>query len=160
MALHTHRMVDAAWLGESRAQVVSTLPFPPSLVWAALRSHDIWRQWLKFDQLVWTSPEPLGPGCTRTVKMGRLHAEEVFFTWEEGRAMAFAVPRSTLPVRALAEGYRLTEVPGGCEVRWTGRVDAAFPIGWIFTQILARGMRSSLPKLEQVIRANLAALED
>lgn len=69
----------------------------------------------------WTSPKPFGPGTTRTVTvLGGVKLEEVFWTWEPGRRMGFAiVAASTRALKALVETYDITpQSDRRCKLRW------------------------------------------
>lgn len=70
--------------------------------------------------------------------------------------MAFYFKSSTLPVSAAAEDYRVVEVPGGCELHWTGRASAPLILGWLVSRQLASSLQAGLPKLEALIKAQPA----
>lgn len=127
------------------------LPFPPEVVWAALLDGKAWTEWLPLTKVTWTSPEPFGPGTTRTVEAGGAAIEETFYAWEEGQRMAFRFERSPLPIKAGAEDYRVVPAPGGCELRWWGKAKAIFPLGWLVTRQLRSGLQKGMPELEALI---------
>lgn len=154
--LRDHKTVGEAYLAGAPAPVVHAFPFPPGAVWAALLDADAWTRWLPITKVTWTSPRPFGVGTTRTVEIGAQVVEETFFAWEDGRRMAFNFTRSSLPLSAAIEDYRVVATPGGCELRWTGRASAVFPLGWLVTRQLAGGIRSGLPRLEALIAAEPA----
>lgn len=150
-----HTQVGEDFLAGAKTQPLAAhrFPFPSSAVWAALLDADAWTQWLPITKVTWTSPKPFGVGTTRTVEVGAQVIEEAFFAWEEGRRMAFRFERSTLPVAAAVEDYRVVDAPGGCELRWTGRA-SGFPLGGLVGGQLTSGIRKGLPKLEALIRDN------
>ena len=152
----THTQVGEEFLAPAKAKpgVVHRFPYPPSAVWAALLDAQAWTEWLPVTKVTWTSAKPFGKGTTRTVEIGSQVVEETFFAWDEGKRMAFRFERSTLPVSAGVEDYSVVSVPGGCELHWTGRISAMFPIAWLVNRQLASGIKSGLPKLEALIRAN------
>ena len=132
---------------------VHAFPFPPEMVWKALLDAHAWTQWLPITKVTWTSPDPFGPGTTRTVEVGDQTIEETFFAWEDGRRMAFRFERSTLPVSAAVEDYRVVPTDSGCELRWTGKASAPLMMGGLVTAQLTKGLKEGLPKLEALIAA-------
>ncbi|RYF89823.1 MAG: SRPBCC family protein, partial [Caulobacteraceae bacterium] len=120
-AKKTHRQVGEDYLAGAKQRVSHRFDLPASAVWAALLDGKAWTEWLPLTRVVWTSPQPFGVGTTRTVSIGEMDIDEVFFAWEEGRRMAFCFAASALPVSAAVEDYRVVEVPGGCELQWAGR---------------------------------------
>ncbi|MEQ1753864.1 MAG: SRPBCC family protein [Micropepsaceae bacterium] len=152
----SHAQVGEDYLAaaKSKPAVVHRFPFPASAVWAALLDDKAWTEWLPLTKVTWTSGKPFGNGTTRTVEVGSQVVEETFFAWDEGKRMAFRFERSTLPVSAAVEDYSVVDVPGGCELHWWGRASAMFPIGWLVTRQLTGTIKSGLPKLEALIRAN------
>lgn len=153
--LKAHSPVDESYLAGAKARPGAShrFPFPASAVWAALLDPVAWTEWLPITKVTWTSPTPYGVGTTRTVEIGPQVIEETFFAWEEGRRMAFRFERSTLPVSAAVEDYRVVDAPGGCELHWTGRASAMFPLSGLITGQLTAGVRRGLPKLEALIAA-------
>jgi hypothetical protein len=154
--LKQHEIVGAEWIADpSKVQVVRhRFPFPAAMVWASLLDPIAWTVWLPITKVTWTSPQPFGVGTTRTVDIGEDSIEEVFFAWEEGRQMAFRFDRSTLPVRAFVEDYRITDTADGCELTWRFRIDAFFLLRPLFNAKMRSGGKSGLPKLEAHIAAN------
>ena len=151
-ATKEHKPVGEDYLATAKPNaVVHVFPYPPEVVWAALLDGDAWTEWLPITKVIWTSPKPFGVGTTRTVEIGDQRVEETFFAWEDGRRMAFRFDRSTLPVSAAVEDYRLVPVEDGCELRWSGKASAVFPLGYLVTNQLTKGLRDGLPKLEALI---------
>lgn len=156
--LRQHRPVGEEYLRglDASPTLTEQLSIPIDVVWAALVDGPAWTQWLALDAVEWTSSEPFGAGTTRTVRFGAHQIDEFFFAWEAGRRMAFRFDRSTLPLSAAVEDYRLLEIEGGTELQWTCRASAFFPInlvlGWRIRRMLAAGM----PKLAGVIRGEPA----
>lgn len=153
--MRVHAAVGDEFLAaaERVSRISHRFPFPCPMLWSALASAHMWSRWLPIDEVRWTGPVEAGLGATRIARFGAHCAEESFFAWEEGERMAFRFDRSTLPVRALAEDYRLTPCEGGCELHWTGRIQAPFGLGLFLNWQLARGVRSGLHKLEAILHA-------
>lgn len=147
-----HTQVSEEYLSTAKqASAVHRFPFPPQMVWNALLDGPAWTEWLPITKVTWTSPKPFGPGTTRTVEVGDQIIEETFFAWDEGKRMAFRFERSTLPVSAAVEDYRVMPVEGGCELRWSGKASAPLFLGGIVTAQLTKGLVGGLPKLEALI---------
>ena len=151
--LRAHKPVGEDFLAAGATPVTHAFPFPPSAVWAALLDADAWTHWLPITKVTWTSPLPGAVGTTRTVEVGPQVIEETFFAWEEGSRMAFWFERSSLPLSAAVEDYRVVPTAGGCELRWAGKASAGFPLGWLISRQLAGGIRAGLPKLGALIAA-------
>ena len=147
-----HKSVGEDYLATAKqASATHRFPFPAEMVWNALLDGDAWTQWLPITKVTWTSPKPFSSGTTRTVEVGDAVIEETFFAWEEGRRMAFRFERSTLPVSAAVEDYRIVDTEGGCELRWSGKASAFFPLGFLVTAQLTKGLRNGLPEIEKLI---------
>lgn len=155
--LKQHKQVDADYLNADATppHVRQRLEVPAALVWAALLDAKAWTQWLTIESVTWTSPEPFGVGTTRTVVAGGQTIEETFYAWEEGHRMAFRFEKTSLPIAAAAEDYRVVEAHGGCELRWWGKA-TGLPIGWLVARQLKSALASGAPKLEALIKANPA----
>jgi len=152
--LKAHKAVAEDYLATAKqSSVVHRFPFPPGMVWNALLDAQAWTQWLPITKVTWTSPKPFGPGTTRTVEVGPQVIEETFFAWEEGTRMAFRFERSSLPVSAAVEDYRVVPVEGGCEMRWSGKASAPLILGSLVTAQLTKGLKEGMPKLEALIAA-------
>ena len=150
-----HKPVGEAYLATAKqSSAVHRFPFPASMVWAALLDGPAWTEWLPLSKVTWTSPQPFSVGTTRIVEVGSEVIEETFFAWEDGRRMAFRFEASTLPVSAAVEDYRLVDVDGGCELHWSGKASAFFPLGMLVTGQLTKGLKDGMPKLEALIREN------
>lgn len=153
--LKAHKPVGEEYLATAKQDsAVHRYPFPPEMVWNALLDAETWTLWLPITKVTWTSPKPWGPGTTRTVEIGAQKVEETFFAWEEGRRMAFRFERSTLPVSAAVEDYRVVPVEGGCEMRWSGKASAPLFLGGLISAQLGKSLKEGMPKLEQIIAAN------
>ena len=68
--------------------------------------------------------------------------------------MAFYFDKSTLPVSAAIEDYRVVATDSGCELHWAGKASAPLVLGGLVSGQLAKGIREGLPKLEALIRDN------
>lgn len=153
-ALKAHKPVGEDYLATAKqSSAVHRFSFPPQMVWNALLDDRAWTEWLPITKVTWTSPKPFGPGTTRTVEVGAQVIEEAFFAWDEGKRMAFRFERSTLPVSAAVEDYRVVPVEGGCELRWSGKASAPLFLGALVTGQLTKGLVDGLPKLEALIAA-------
>ena len=152
--LKEHRPVGEEFLAGAAAPLTYDLNVPARAVWAAMVDGPAWSEWLPISRVTWTSPQPFGIGTTRTVEIDRMEVQETFFAWDEGRRMAFRFDRSSFPVRAAVEDYRVIDRGEYCTFEWRGRVDGVFPIGWLLGTQLRKGIRKGLPKLERLIRDN------
>lgn len=153
--LKAHKPVGEDYLATAKqGSVVHRFPFPANMVWKALLDGPAWTEWLPITKVTWTSEQPYGPGTTRTVEVGDQVIEETFFIWEEGRRMAFRFERSSLPVSAAVEDYKLVDVEGGCEMHWSGKASAPLFLGGIVTGQLTKGLREGMPKLEALIASD------
>ena len=135
------------------AEGLAFIPWPGALGKRVYESigKPAWAEWLPITRVTWTSAKPFGPGTTRTVEVGAQVIEETFFAWEEGKRMAFRFERSTLPVSAAVEDYRIVPVEGGCELRWSGKASAPLFLGGVVTGQLTKGLVDGMPKLEALI---------
>lgn len=152
--LRTHKAVGEEYLAKGTVKVVHAFPFPPSAVWAALLDARAWTEWLPITKVTWTSPQPFGVGTTRIVEIGEQAVEETFFAWEEGSRMAFRFEKSSLPLSAAVEDYRVVPTSSGCELQWLGKASAMFPLNVLISGQLASGLRAGMPKLEALIAAD------
>jgi hypothetical protein len=152
--LRAHTKVGEDYLAGATARASHAFALPASAVWASLLDAKAWTEWLPITKVTWTSPQPFGVGTTRTVDIGKQSVEEVFFAWDEGSRMAFYFERSTLPVSAGIEDYRVVSTANGCELQWAGRASAMFPLGWLISRQLGASIRKGLPKLEAIIKAD------
>lgn len=154
--LKSHRPVGEDYLATAKqSSAVHAFPFPAETVWDALLDPDAWTVWLPITKVVWTSPQPFGVGTTRTVEIGKEIVEETFFAWEDNHRMAFRFERSSLPISAAVEDYLVVPNDNGCELRWSGKASAIFPLGMLVTAQLTRGIREGLPQLEAHIANKL-----
>lgn len=150
-----HVAVSDEFLAGQSITASHDFPFPATTVWAALVDGPTWTKWLPMDSLEWTSPKPFGVGTTRTVISGKDVIEEVFFAWEDVRRMAFRFDKTSLPIKAAAENYVLSEIAEGSRLDFTFKVSAVFPINIAIKHKLKSGFKTGAPKLEAYIRDNL-----
>jgi len=139
--------LDAGGSGHARASV--TLPCSAETVFRCLEDGDAWCEWMGLTRVTWTSARPLSVGATRTVEAFGDTLEELFFTWEPGRCMAFCVVAGTNPLLlALAEEFKVTPLGATrCRLDYRGAmrmrlpsvmwVPAAALMGWV----AARGFK-------------------
>lgn len=82
-----------------------------------------WPKWaMGIGEVEWTSPQPYGPGTTRTVRFwGGMSVYEDFFVFDSPREMAFRFYGISQNIwSAFGERYRVTELgPDACELEWT-----------------------------------------
>lgn len=154
--LHTAKPVGEEYLAGASVKTSHAFDVPASAVWAAMLDAKAWTEWLPITKVTWTSPEPFGVGTTRTVELAGHVVEETFFAWEDGRRMAFRFERTTLPVSAAVEDYRVVPKGNGCELHWAGRASAIWPLGWLVSRQLGAGLKKGMPKLEALIKAEPA----
>ena len=152
--MNAHRAVGEDFLTGATLRVSRRMAVPPDAIWSAFVDGRAWTEWLPLTGVTWTSPRPFGVGTTRTVEIGAQRVEESFFSWTEGERMAFRFDRSTFPVQAAVEDYRVQAVDGGCEVTWTGRATGILGRGWLIGRALADGIAKGLPKLEALLLEN------
>lgn len=151
--IRDHGAVDADFLAavKSAPHARQFIPYPRNIVWNALLDKDAWTEWLPITKVDWTSPKPYGVGTTRTVEIGSNIVDETFIIWEEGRRMAFRFDRSGFPVKAGVEDYHIVDVPGGCELQWTCRMEPILPQGFMLNTQMRLGFRLMLRRLKKLI---------
>jgi len=152
--LKQHRNVGEEYLQGVPVTLTQSISFPSRVVWNAMLDGLAWTEWLPLDSVEWTSEKPFGVGTTRTVQLGNDVIKEEFFAWEDGKRMAFRFDASPFPLFAAVEDYRLQDTSSGCDLLWTFKVSAIFPISWILSRKLTSTLKKSLPKLETLILAN------
>jgi hypothetical protein len=152
--LKAHKQVGEDYLAKGTVKVSHAFPFPPSAVWAALLDARAWTEWLPITKVTWTSPPPFGVGTTRIVEIGDQAVDETFFGWEEGARMAFRFEKSSLPLSAAVEDYRVVPTATGCELVWLGKASAMWPLGGLISRQLAGSLKAGMPKLEALIAAD------
>lgn len=151
-----HQKVDDAYFQGKNPTVTYHFSCTPTTLWKALVDSAAWTEWLDgLTSTEWTSaPVPHGIGTTRTVRVGDHQINETFFGWEEERRMAFYFNQSSLPIKAGAENYRIIETKEGCELQWTFRLSAIFPIKQLLFWQIKKDFRAGLPKLEKLMADN------
>lgn len=156
-----HEPVDASIFEEPRNvwQASHHFSLPRNIVWAALKDADTWPRWLPLHKVVWTSPAPFGIGTTRTVTLPAGEADEEFFGWEEGYAMAFRFSASPIPFDAFAEDYRLRDAPGGCELTITHAAKTHSLVLMLIKPVAKLALKQSMKKLEKYLLANRQQFE-
>jgi hypothetical protein len=101
----------APWRFENEAKLDAS----PEAVFDIFADGESWPRWFEgIKRVVWTSPEPMGVGTTRTVTLTTMTVHEHFLAWERGKRFAFRFVGSSLPLcRAGIEDYRLEAMPDG-----------------------------------------------
>ena len=120
--IRQHESVGTEYLHASRRLLVLRHDIPASAddLFRCLADADSWTRWFGFDAVTYTSDEPHGVGTTRTVQVGRNSIEEEFLIWDPGRQLCFRIERSTLPIAAMVEDYRIEKVDDDrCVLEWT-----------------------------------------
>ncbi len=153
--------VDAGFIDSGPNRTVLTQPVDVSsrVLFDCLADGDAWKEWLGID-VEWTTPEPRGPGTTRTVSTNGQVMEEYFFDWNDGESFSFRFDRATLPLKAFGERYvcRSTS-PDSAELEWTYNYEWGGPLapvaGRLFGAVFGFNARRSTKKL-----AHLLATED
>ena len=146
---------DYPLTGPSRNELRQPIGASADTLFRCLTDGPAWKQWAGLD-VEWTSRQPFGVGTTRTVTTRRVHLEEYFVAWEEGRRMTFRFDRGTLPVGAFAEDYLCEPTgPDSSELVWSYAYDWPGPLapvsGPLFHRIFAAGGRRALGKLAALI---------
>jgi hypothetical protein len=145
-------------VGPNQATLRQPIGAPASTVFRFLEDAGVWNEFLDID-VGWTTPEPRGVGTTRTVTVNNQTIEEYFMVWEPGRRMVFRFDRCTLPVRAFAESWAVTDTGDGtCELAWSTAFDWAGRGGSsaanAFRAAFSAGGRRSLAKLAALVEAD------
>jgi ribosome-associated toxin RatA of RatAB toxin-antitoxin module len=121
-----------------------------------LEDADFWSEFFPVIRHVqWTSPRPFGPGTTRTVTLvGGMKLEEVFWTWEPGRRMGFAITASTTrALKGLVETYDITPVAEHrCKLRWQMAMELNPPLRFIERYMGASLLRTQMRLLKRCER--------
>lgn len=98
------------------------LPIRPDQLFDVLRDPASWPRWAQgIGRVDWTSPEPFGPGTTRTVTFwGGMKVYEDFFVWDSPREMAFSFYGTSEKVwTSFAEHYAVDDLgDAGCRLTW------------------------------------------
>jgi len=124
MAMFPCERVDLSFIENApfRFRNSVDLAITPEQLFEVLADAEAWPSWVsEIAKVTWTSPEPFGAGTTRTADLrGGAVANEEFLAWEPCTHMAFRFNEcSTRAFAALAEDYRVEEIPGGCRLTWT-----------------------------------------
>lgn len=145
-------------VGPNQATIRHTIQAPAATVFRFLEDAAVWKEFLDID-VEWTTPEPRGVGTTRTITANNQQVDETFLVWERGRRMVFRFDRCTLPLRAFAEAWAVTDADdGSCELAWSVAFD------WIgtggraganaFRAVFVVSGRRELAKLAAIVEAD------
>jgi len=128
-------------------------------LFAALEEGKTWSDFFPVIRHVeWTSPKPFGKGTTRTVTLvGGVKLEEVFWTWEPGRNMGFAITAaSNRSLKGLVETYDITPIDDQrCKLRWRMGIELNGPMAFIESRMagtLGRTQTKLMERLERVVQ--------
>lgn len=96
---------------------------PPDAVFRILTDSN-WADWfVDFRSVTWTSPQPHGPGSTRTVQMKNLAVKERFLVWEPNRRFSFSIDQISQPLlQGMLEDMQLQPADNGRATRFRWRV--------------------------------------
>ncbi|MEM8860830.1 MAG: SRPBCC family protein, partial [Chloroflexota bacterium] len=130
---------------------------PAESVFASFEDGPAWKEWLGLD-VEWTSEKPFGVGTTRTVRTGGQEIDETFLIWHAPYQMAFRFDRSSLPLAAFAEDYKLIPLnDSSCQLSWTYAYEwgGFLPsvMGRLFGAVFSRMGRNSLSKLAKMMES-------
>lgn len=150
---------DLSFIEKAKVKEVNTVVLPASAerVFAIFRDGDAWPNWFGgMDKVEWTSPEPFGVGTTRSVWLGPLRVDELFFDWVDDRRFAFHFSGTSLPfVKTLVEEYVLEPLGDDrCCFTYTVAYDPAFPLsltGPVGRAALARTFRNATRSLVEYV---------
>jgi len=146
---------DYPFTGPNQNTLTQPLGVASAVLFRCLTDGPAWKEWLGID-VEWTSPEPFGVGTTRTVTANGQRIEEMFFTWEQDKAMGFRFDRTTLPVAAFAEHYACDATgEGRCLLRWSYAYEWGGPLegvlGRAFGAFFEMNAKRSLNKLATLL---------
>ena len=102
------------------------LAITPEQLFEVFVDAGAWPRWVKaLTRVTWTSPQPFGPGTTRTVHLrGGIVGHEEFSAWDAPRRIAFRFNASSSRlVTAFAERYDVEPTPEGCRMTWSVGID-------------------------------------
>lgn len=132
-----------ALTGPNQNTIRQPIAASSAAVFACLVDGPAWSEWLGVD-VEWTSPEPFGVGTTRTATVGGQKIHETFLAWDEGERMNFWFNKSTLPVSAFAEDYRVISTGDDlCELVWSYAFEWGGPLEPIASRIFAFGFAAN-----------------
>lgn len=117
-----YEVVDDSFFTEAayKTTMLANLDCDTDTLWRILAAPEPWEEWLGLKNVTFTSPEPYGVGSTRTVQIANQTLNEKFIAWTPGERMAFFMESGSMPVRAMAEDYRLTATSTGTSrLAWT-----------------------------------------
>jgi hypothetical protein len=128
-------------------------------LFSALEEGETWSKFFPVIRHVeWTSPRPFGKGTTRTVTLvGGVRLEEVFWTWEPGRNMGFAITAaSNRSLKGLVETYDITPIDDQrCKLRWRMGIELNGPMRFIESYMaasLGKTQAKLMERLEGVVQ--------
>jgi uncharacterized protein YndB with AHSA1/START domain len=159
MPAYPLRSVDDQFLRDAPLVVASTvkLDAPPTRVWQALGSDEMW-SWLPLiDQLAWQTPRPHTEGAVRRLRLGRfLTVDEEFYRWETDSRATFRITHQSRKVLdALIEDFVLHPAGTGTELTWTMAVSPlkgrGLPLG-LLAPLLKPGNTAAIAGIKKILR--------
>lgn len=128
----------------NRIVVERTVAAPAARIWDAITDTPGWTTWYPtMTSAAVTSDPGHGVGSTRSVKVGRLEADERFIVWEPERRWAFTIVKTNVPLaKRFAEQLEL--IPDGdvTTVRYTGAFEPHLIVR-LFTRIVEGQIRTA-----------------
>lgn len=110
------------------------LPVSPEVLFDTFRDPETWPRWvLGIQRVEWTSPEPYGPGTTRTVTFADgTKVYERFFDFEAPRTMGFSLYGLSQGIfESFAEHYEVVPTAAGCTFTWSVAYTPAGHLRWL-----------------------------
>ena len=136
------------------------LPVSRARLFEVFADPDSWSKWATgIGGVEWTSPEPYGPGTTRTVTFwGGVKVYEDFFAYDpEAGHMAFCFYGTTEPIwTRFGENYQVADLgPNRCRLDWTVAYDPTGVFGrihWMLKPVMALNLASYMWRLKSYLR--------
>lgn len=130
------------------------LDAPPERVWAAIADAAAWEQWfVGMRSCRYTSPEPIGAGSKRSVRVAALKVEETMLAVDAPTRYAFRIDTANVPMFAtLIEVVDLEPLAEATRTRIRYRQcfelrDWAKPLAKLLVPQIANGLRRGLAGL-------------
>jgi uncharacterized protein YndB with AHSA1/START domain len=133
------------------------LDAPPSRVWEALGSDEMWSWFPVIDRLAWQTPGPHAAGSVRRLRLGRfLTVDEEFYRWDVDRRATFRIVSQSRPVLdALIEDFLLEPAGSGTTLTWTMAVSPlkgrGLPLG-LLAPVLRPGNTAAIAGIRKILR--------
>ena len=134
LEFHPCRSFERDFFDTAACRFVNTveLDCTPQQLFEVFEDPTSWPRWAPgIGEVEWTSPEPYGPGTTRTVRFwGGMSVYEDFFVFDAPREMAFRFYGTSEKLwDAFGELYRVEDLGARCRLTWTVAYEAETWIG-------------------------------